>query len=379
MAKKRFKNRVRLFFPISVKLVLSFSLIIFTVLIVINKLNSGKVLRDLENNSGEINLAINDLFAAETESRFNSVRKDAYLLLDFIRISGKDSSAARQASLAFFENSYYIASLCVPGYVELVNDQFFINNEVNPDIVSSWLLKESDRIERAKKGEPVFTNPSSQFGIPLIAMFYPWQQNSMEDAVVILFSMDEFSEIFGAVNNISFIMNMDGEVLVHTNSFIVLHNIKNSQNPLYRAFSESDALEMKMIYAENGIKYFGAAKRISMGGLLIFTSTEYELLVKRTGNIFERNIFLIMSIILLSIILIWLLSKTITNPIRLLINAVARMKDGRYDLEIENKFPDEIGVLSGMLNNLNKSLRVKIPPLERENIKKKIDKKPEEK
>ena len=371
MAKKSFKNRIRLFFPISVKLVLSFSIIIFTVLIVINKLNSRMVLRDLEKNSGEINLAINDLFAAETESKFNSVRKDAYLLLDFIRISGRSSSAARQASMAFFEHSYYIAALCVPGYVELVNDQFFINNEVNPEIVSSWISKENERIERARKGEPVFTNPSSQFGIPLIAMFYPWHQNSMEDAAVIVFSLDGFSEIFGAVNNVSFIMNMEGEVLVHTNSFIALHNINSSQNPLYRAFSESDALEMNMVYSENGIKYIGAAKRMSMGGLLLFTSAEYESLVNRAGNIFGRNIFLIMSIILLSIILIWLLSKTITNPIRMLINAVARLKDGRYDLELENKFPDEIGVLSGMLNNLGKTLSRKKTALEQENTSEK--------
>jgi len=191
-------QRIKVLFPIGAKLIISFALILFLTLIIFNSLSSSTVARNMENIIGETNATTNSLFAVELENNFNMVRKEVHLLLDFIRIVGKDSFAARQASTIFFERSYFIAAVCVPGYIELVDDFFFISNNVNPGDVSSWISRENSRIQRAREGEPVISNPSAELGVPLIALFYPWQQNESEETVIILFSPDGLAEIFGA-------------------------------------------------------------------------------------------------------------------------------------------------------------------------------------
>lgn len=353
------KRRTRVVFSIGAKLVISFVFILFTVLFIINKLSSNITARNLEMIAEDTNATVNNFFAIETENRFNSVRKDVYLLLDFIRITGRNSYAARQASTAFFERSYFTAAVCVPGYIELVDDHFFITNNANPGLISSWVSRESSRIERARAGEPVISNPSVELGIPLIAMFFPWQQNDREETVVILFSTDGLADVFGTRNNFSFVVNMDGDVLIHSNPQMVLNGSNVSEHPLFTAFSETENLEIRTTYSENGVKYIGAGKKISLANIMIFSSAEYELPSEMVSAISRRILFLIGSIIFISIILVWLLSKTITVPVNHLIEAVTRLGEGQFDQELGYRFPDEIGVLSIKFNEMGKTLAEK--------------------
>jgi len=352
-------NRVRNLFPIGVKMVVSFALVLFTVLIIINGIYSGMVYRYLETTAEETNSTVNKIFAVEVEDRFNSVRKDVHLLLDFIRAAGRDSYAARQASSVFFERSFFIAAVSVPGYIDLVDDYFFLVNNANPLSVSSWVARETDRIERASHGEPVISNPSSELGIPLIAMFYPWQQNNREEAVIILFSPDRLAEIFGSGNNSFFMTNAEGDVLVHANSRMVMSGSNLSVHPLFTALLNANNPEIKMIYTENGVKYFGAGTKLSLGGMMVFNSSEYNLILDVASIISRRNIFIICSAVFISIILIWFLSKTITLPVRRLVQAVSRIEEGQFDVELIYRFPDEIGILTDRFSHMGKTLTEK--------------------
>ena len=355
------KHRVRVLFPISVKLVISFTLILFTVLFIINDLNSGSIARNLELIAEEANFTTNNLYAAELEERFNSIRKEAHLLLDFIRIAGRDSYAARQASAIFFERSYFIAAVCVPGYIELVDDFFFITNNVNPGAVSSWVSREGSRIQRAREGEPVISNPSPALGVPLIAMFYPWQQNDREDAVIILFSPDILAEIFGMSDNACFLVNSDADVLIHHDYSVILEGSNASEHPLYTAFLNSGEREIKMTYAADGVKYFGAAKKLSLAGMAVLSSAEYDAPSAMASAMSRRNYFLIGSFIFIAVVLIWLLSKTITVPLYRIIEVVSRLEEGEFDRKLSYRFPDEIGLLSDTVNAIGDSLAEKIP------------------
>lgn len=356
MADRNKKNQVRVLFPIGAKLVIFFALVLFTALIIINNLMSGVASRELQVNAEDAGAEVNNLLAAEAEDGFYSVRKEVYLLLDFIRIAGKDSSLARQVTALFFERSYFIAAVFVPGYTQLVNDQFFAANDLSVDTVSSWVSREEARIERARQGEPEIINPSADLGAPLIAMFYPWQQNNREEAVVVFFSPDGLAELLGNGNGASFVANKDGELLVHNDYQMVPDGTNVSAHPLFTALLNTDAREIRLAYTENGVKFFGTGRKLSLGNLMVFSTIEYDKLFKGTSGSSRRNIFLIISIIFISGLFMWLLSKTITIPVRRLVEAVSRAEAGQFDGELSYRFPDEIGVLSDRFSAMGNSL-----------------------
>ena len=348
---------IRVAFPIGIKLVVFFALVLFTVLVVINGLMAGRASNNIEITAADANSSVNSLIAVEAESRLYSIRKDVYLLLDFMCLAGADSQLSRQAADAFFERSFFIAAVYVPGFTELVNNQFFVSSEVNYDSVNSWFTEQSERIGRARQGEALIANPTAELGEPLLAMFYPWQQNNSEEAAVILFSPGVLAEIFDPANYNTFIAAPDGELLFHTNYRKLIGSSRNvSDHPLFEALSKTGAREIQLVYTENRVKYFGAGKIISLGDLAVFTYEEYELPFKATTALFKRNIFLIISVVFVSIILVWLISKTITVPVHRLVQAVSLMKEGQFEIKLKYRFPDEIGVLSQKFVEMGKSL-----------------------
>ena len=359
--KNSIKRRRRILIPIGVKLVFAFTVILIIDLLIINNLNSGLVSQELAKKTEETNSVINSLFSVEAENRLNTVRKDVHLLLDFLRIAGKDSPAAAQAAAAFFERSYFIAAIRVPGYIELVNDQFFIANQVNPGTVSAWVSRENDRTEQARQGEPVFANPSLELGAPLLAIFYPWQNEDREEALIILLAPDGIAEIFGTAQNLSFLANADGDILFSTNFEMVKNSSNVSEHPLFTALSETGAMEISMVYSENGVKYIGAGKKLSPGNIMVFTSSVYDLVMEEGSAIFRRNIFLIISVVFASMIIIWLLSKFISIPLRAAVEAVFRLDEGNFEKEIKYRFHDEIGILVSKINGMGKSMKSKLP------------------
>ena len=350
------KRRPRVLFSIGVKLILIFSIIIFAMLIAVNILVSEMVSRDLLVTAEEDNFTVNSRSAVVAEYRINMVRSDAHILLDIVNAAGKGSAQAKNAAAIFFERSFYIAAIIIPGNLELINDQFFINNEVSPGSVLSWVSREAPAIQRARQGEPVVINPSAELGVPLTALFYPWQRDGSEEAVIILFSPDNLAEVFGTGYNSSFMLNADGDVLVHTDYRMVWSNSNISNHPLYAALTKTDARDISLVFTENGTRFFGAGRKLSLGGLMVFTAIEYDLPFERTSASVRRNIFLIISAMFVSIILIWLLSRTITDPVRRLTDAVSRIEAGQFDLDLKYRFPDEVGVLSGRFSEMGTNL-----------------------
>ena len=345
-------------FPLGLKLAVFFALVFFAVFWAINSLVFGTASRDLEQAALESNVTVNNRSADEAENLLYSVRSDAFVLLNFINIAGKDSPLARQAAAVFFEHKYYIASVIVPGMAELINNQFFIANEVSPGSVIPWLLGEEISIQKARQGTPVFTNPSMELGTSLIAMFYPWQRNGFEEAAIILFTPEILSNVFGTGRNSTFLANAEGYVLVHPDYRMVRDRVNLIDHPLLRELAAGDTKETSTVYSEGGKRYFGAAKKLSMGGLMLATSIDYAPIAGRSSQNDNGIFYFIIAVVLVSIILIWLLSRTITAPLHNLGDAMIRISHGDYTARPEYNFPDEIGTLvdkfTGMAASLEK-------------------------
>ena len=353
---KPIKRRLRILLPVGVKLIILVTIILTAALVIMNKLVSEMVYQDLLITAEEENYTINNRTSVEVEYRLNNIRRDAYILLDFIRVSGRDSALARQGTELFFERSHEVAALIVPEFVELINHQYFLSREADPGQIPSWVLGEGPSVDRAKRGEPVFSNPSGALGLPLTAMFYPWQENGYENAAIILFSPEGMAELFGTGHNSSFLVNAEGEVLVHTDYRMILNNSDISGHPLLREITSTDAMDIKYIYNEGDVRFFGAGRKLSMGGLVLMTSIEYDLPFERTTPSIQRNTFLIISVIFVLILLLWFLGKTITTPVQQLTKAVSLVAAGDFNVRLAYSFPDEIGVLFDNFNKMGRAL-----------------------
>jgi len=112
----------------------------------------------------------------------------------------------------------------------------------------------------------------------------------------------------------------------------------------------SNTLKIDLLYVSkkfqiNGNKYY---IRISK------PLSEIVILHKRINNII---IYSSIIAFLLSIMIGFFLSSTISNPIKKIVNAASKIKEGEYGLQIDINTKDEVGKLANSLNVLSKTIK----------------------
>ena len=353
---KPLKAGLKVFFSLSARLIIVFAVILVAALLLLNNLFSSFASRELIKASEETLNTVNERSAAEAEDMLFAVRADVFILLDYIRLSGRESTLAKQAAFSFFERKSNIAAVVVPGYTELINNQFFIAKEISPGSVAAWVSGETSSIERARQSTPVITNPSVEFGAQLLAMFLPWQQTGNEQAVIILFSPDTLADLFSGGNISTFMLNSEGDVMIHPDNRIARNGINMFNNPLFAALSTSQDREIDLVYKEDGVKYLGSGKKLSLGGLMVFSSAEYSQSVTGISRGMHRNVYLIFAVVFISLIIIWLLSATITSPLRQMEKSISAIMSGDFNIKPGYNFNDELGRLSKKITEMADSL-----------------------
>ena len=172
---------------ISAKLISITSLIVVAALGIITTLVSYYVTNDVRINAEENNLTINSRSAADIENRLESIHSNVYLLLDMIDASGSEGNLSRQATAFFFERNPSIAAVIISDSKTLINTSFFISHELENSVLESFVLNESDAIQRGKKGEIIAVNASPYFDYPMIGLIYPYDDGVKQSSLIILF------------------------------------------------------------------------------------------------------------------------------------------------------------------------------------------------
>ncbi|MDR0390048.1 MAG: HAMP domain-containing protein [Spirochaetaceae bacterium] len=353
-------SEIRVRFPIGAKLVSIITILLLLSLGAITGLVSVLVSGDIRLTAEDNNFTVNHRSAAEAEVILAMIRSNALVLLDTLNASGLRVEDARRAESFFFERNQDIAAIAVSsssvsgaGSSLLLNDRFFLSNETDTSLVAVFIEANEEALDRCRRGDVVLLNAAPLFGVPVLALLYPWQ----EAAAVIFFSSEALNDIFGAGTSQSFLINDEGDLLVHADSGLVRAGVNLGDAPFIRLMWERTEQSFQTLYTDtDGKRYFGAYSKLALAGAAVITNVEYSLVFEGVAATTRRNLFLTGAVLCISILFIWFFSKSISVPLKNLSAAAGHIKGGKFDIDLKAKSRDEIGVLTDSFVEMSRGL-----------------------
>jgi len=406
----RHKRRVSdsINFSIGAKLITIISIIVLLSLGSITVLVSWLVQSDLRTSAEDSNFDLNRISAMEAESMISNMRSNSRILIQnnlslASQVTPQTNRLIEQSTAFFFAENPQVAAVysLISGKPEpelLVNSNFFRSREISNGrvLADTYFSGQRETFSRAVRGETLMKNASPHFSRPLMALFFPWEGGGVG---AVLFSSESLNENFGLGVNKSFMINNDGDILAHAEIALLTAgtNISNLQF-IRTIIASSDITKQQLLEANFGIlktsssgktgifagsifgiaadkiselipfkskaedtniiRQFVAYKKISSSGTIVITTIEFDKVFEGIYATTRRNIYLTISVLSISIIFIWFFSKTISIPLRALADAAHQIEGGVFDLELQSKSKDEIGILTNSFQKMCSALHI---------------------
>lgn len=353
-AKQKKSEDKKIFFKTSIgfKLVTIISLLVIISMGTITALVSYFVTADTRVNAEENNLTINKRASADCQYRLESVINASALLFDLG--TGNKSELTR----SFFERNSDIAAIVFfEQNREIINSKFFTDNSITLGMMDSYILINDKNIRAAKSGTSNITNASPYFSVPMLSIVYTLYANGENQTVMVLFSSQSLADSFstGSVNA-SYLVNNDGDVLIHSDMNLILqgHNIKNTY--LVEKMIGSSQTGEQLVYVDaDGEEYFGAFTKINLVNCGVITQASTQIVLEGIRKTTLQNIYLTLAILSISILVIWIFARSLTAPLKLLTEVTEEINKGDFETplfdSLKSKRRDEIGVLNRSTKN----------------------------
>jgi adenylate cyclase len=351
-------------FPIGFKLVTIISILVLVSLGTITVLVSLLVSEDVRLTAEDNNFTANNRSAAEAEMTLSSIRSNALVLLETLNAAGASGALARQAAAFFFERNQETALIAIvspgrPADQLLLNFRFFLSREIDTALAEPYIEGLGEMLERASRGEILLLNAAPVFQSPLLALVFPWQDGGTTRAGVLLFASGGLSETFGTGTNQSYLINSEGDLLIHGDYELVRAGANFSGRSFIRNMRENTEDQMQSLYTdEEGVRYFGAFKKLNVAGAAVVTSIEYDTVFEGIIATTRRNAYLTGATLFLSILFIWFFSKSISGPLRQLAAAARLIEGGQFEIDLAAKSRDEIGFLTLSFRRMSAALGI---------------------
>jgi adenylate cyclase len=343
---------VKVRFPLGAKLLIIISLISLASLGALTALASVLMGQDVRITAEENNLTVNNRSAAEAEAEFLSARSGANVLLNILE--GFPASETPALLAWFFEEYPSIAAVSAVEAVH-VNEGFFVRNGIDPDLVTEFTKAQGDAAERASRGEIVIRSGAPVFGFPLLALFFPRQ----DGPAAVIFSSAELGDSFGTGISSTWMINDRADVLVHPDWELTAAGANMVNHPFVRLLRENPASGLQTLYTgEDGIRWFGAYKKLAIGNVAVITAVEYRRVFEGVAATTRRNVYLTIVVLFISAVLIILFSRTISRPIQGLTRGARLIEEGEFDIQLKTTSKDEVGALTESFTKMSKALSV---------------------
>ena len=348
-------------FSIGAKLITIISFLVVLSLGSITALVSWLFYQDLRIAAEENNFEANRRSALEAESTLANARSNARILIQTIHDMGTENVVSQRALRSFFDENRDIAALFIYAGASaaaeevLANSRFFDTRGTDASLAGLFLDLHRTVLPRAAAGETLLLNAAPVFGSSMLALFFPLSVGGGG----VLFTPGELNDTFGFGTNQSYLLNSEGEVLIHPDFELVHSNVNFSDTGFTRYIRDSTSRNSQTIYTdEDGTRHFAAYTRLNIAGGVVITSIEYDKVFEGIAATTRRNLYLTGVVLCISIILIWFFSKTISIPLKSLAAAARAIEGGTFDLELHPKSGDELSVLTASFQRMCTALGI---------------------
>lgn len=350
-------------YPIGLKLIVVISCLLVLSLVATTAAVTWYVSDETRRTAEENNFTINSRSASSVENQISMLQANIFLLLDMLHSAEASADLSGQMTASFFERNQNVAAVAVGGDDgsigrTLLNDGFFIANELDPVSVDAFLEANREFVARSASGETCVLNASPTFGQIVLAMFFPFYKNGFNGGAVVFFSGEDLLTAFasGSVNE-SFMINHAGDVLVHSDYSLMLAGVNASNSPLVIQMRENaDESRQVMFTDENGADFFGAYNNVGVADLAVLTTVSASVVFEPVYTTLRRNAYLTLAVLFISTLLVYFFSRTISRPIRALAVASDEIEKGNYLLDLKPKTHDEVGLLTERFVHMGKGL-----------------------
>jgi adenylate cyclase len=263
----------------------------------------------------------------------------------------------------FFGRNQSVAAIVVNPDVSdqrflISNEQFFLSNEADAEQAESYFVSNADLFASKVDGKIQLFNASPYFQFPLITMVFTRQGLQGTESLGVLFSPDELSESFGTGANSSFLINEKGEVLLHGDTGLVLGGANFSSLPIVDTMQREGDNNRQISFTDEGVDYFGAYYRVPQVDAVVITTIAHSVVFEAVQSVTRQNIFLTAAVLFIAILFIWLFSKTISTPVRTLVDAALQIEQGDFGVELKPKTHDELGLLTESFGKMSSALGI---------------------
>ncbi|MBQ2313636.1 MAG: HAMP domain-containing protein [Treponema sp.] len=337
-------------YPISLKQILLFSFLIILVLGVSTALVSTLVHADDRIKAEENNLALNGRTAQTVQSAFKNIQSNSYMLFEaFAAVKG--TSQKKELSEAFFRSNQDILFVFSP------ETQLLLNPAVSEseDRIKAFLDSAEPAAfiaDTSPNKKTLYCNASDVFNFPAVVFIYKYgPANSVKNGAVGL-NAGSLAELMATGSNNTTIL-VDGAARILINpDYGAAQTVRKDVLSLIQELAGNPA-ETNSQRIVDGV--FTAVHQIKDDLFVITTISEKSVyaVINRTTY---RIILVSLAVLFIAIILIRIFSNSITNPIKELVDASAKIERGEFELDIQPRTQDEIGLLTASFVQMGKGL-----------------------
>ena len=266
----------------------------------------------------------------------SKVKTDIAAILDkatqMIVILQSESNSEKYVKL-FFKNDpdFLLLGLYREVNGKLVPSKLIINN----DYLNEYQLKKEDLediislnksvFSRSLEGEPILYNASPGAKEPVFALSFPQTDADNKDIIISIIKLEKIQSAFkkSGITEV-FLVNGDGLVIAHDDPKVLFTSSNYSEILIVDQMLKSNVANGKKTYVgSDQKKYIGAYQKIGFANSGVISIVEEEKAMETVYNIQRRNFYIMMIGMSLALIVVFILAKTISNPILLLLSATS--------------------------------------------------------
>ena len=329
-------------YPISLKQILLFSFLIILVLGVSTALVSTLVRQDDKIKAEENNLALNGRTAQTVQNSFENMKSNSYLLFESFSAVA-DSAQQKELGDAFFRSNPDILFVSSPDTDVLFNPEYEkYSAGVNALLGSTG----------ASSQDVMYYNATEVFEFPAVIFSYKYgPSNNVKDGMVGL-NVESLAELMSTgSSNTTILVDKKANVLINPD-FGSAQTVRDDLLPTIQELA-GNSMETNTQVPLDGV--IAAFHQIKDDLFVITTISEKSIyaVINRTTN---RIILFSLAVFFAAIILIRIFSNGITNPVKELVVASNKIEHGEFELDIEPRTRDEIGLLTTSFIQMGKGL-----------------------